>query len=139
MSRTLGCSVKNINLQQKLKIVSKSVVLLLCRSVDCSRKRGLGRCRGACLIGAVGLLTGRQLTEHDVRDPRFKQCFAIPLANSVFLFFCQSQHHGVLLTAITEEYRSQHFIFVMFLVVFCCLSDLQMSSAALTVYYSYNN
>jgi len=31
-----------------MKIVSKSVVLLLlCRSVDCSRKPGFGRCRGA--------------------------------------------------------------------------------------------
>lgn len=69
-----------------MKIVSKSVVLLLlCRSVDCSRKLGLGRCRGACLIGAVVLLTGRQLTEHDVHKPRFKQCFAVPLADSVFL------------------------------------------------------
>jgi len=130
--------VKNINLQQ-YKIVSKSVVLLLlCRSVDCSRKPGLGRCRGACLVGTVGLLTGRGLTEHDVHEPRFKQCFAVPLGSSMFLFFCQSEVHDVPLIAITEEYRSQQFIFVMFL-VFCSLSDLQMSSAALMVYYSYNN
>jgi hypothetical protein len=122
-----------------MQIVSKSVVLLLCRSVDCSRKPGLGRYRGACLIGVVGLLTGRQLTEHNVQEPRFKQCFAVPLANSVFLFFCQSQPHDVPLIAITEEYQFQQFIFVIFLVVFCCLSDLQMSSAALMVYYSYNN
>jgi len=106
-----------------MKIVSQSVVLLLCRSVDCSRKPGLGRGRGACLIGAVVLLTGRQLTEHDVHEPRFKQCFAIPLANSMFLFLCQCQAHDVLLIAITEEYQFQQFIFVMFLVVFCCLSD----------------
>jgi hypothetical protein len=123
----------------RMKIVSKSVVLLLvCRSVDCSRKPGLGRCRGACLIGAVGLLTGRGLTEHNVHEPRFRQCFAVPLGNYVFLFLCQSQPHDVPLIAITEEYRSQQFIFVMFL-VFCCLSDLQMPSAAPVVYYSSNN
>lgn len=57
----------------------------------------------------------------------------------MFLFFCQSEAHDVPLIAITEEYHSQHFIFVMFLVVFCSLSDLQMSSAALMGYYSYNN
>ena len=121
-----------------MKIVSKSVVLLLlCSSVDCSRKPNFGRCRGACLIGTVGLLTCRGLTEHDVHEPRFKQCFAVPLGNSVFLSFCQSQLHDVLLIAITEEYHSQQFIFVMFLVVFCSLSDLQMSSTALMVHYSY--
>jgi hypothetical protein len=120
-----------------MKIVSKSVVLLLlCSSVDCSRKPNLGKCRGACLIGTVGLLTGRGLTGHNVHEPRFKQCFAIPLGNSVFLFFCHCQPHDVPLIAITEEYHSQQFIFVMFLVVFCCLSDLQMSSTALMVYYS---
>jgi len=137
-----------------MKIVSKSVVfLLLCRSVDCSRKPGLGRCRGACPIGTVGLgrcrgacltgtvdlLTGRGSTEHDVHEPRFKQCFAIPLGNSVFLFFCQSQLHAVPLMAITEEYHSQQFIFVLFLLLFCSLSDLQMTSAAFMVYYSHNN
>jgi hypothetical protein len=42
------------------------------------------------------------------------------------------------LIAITAEYKSQQFIFVIFLVVFCCLSDLQMPSAALMVYYSSN-
>lgn len=123
-----------------MRTVSKSVVLLfVCSSVDCSRKPGLGRCGGACLIGTVGLLTGTGLTEHNVHEPRFKQCFAIPLGSSVFLFFCQSHPHDVPLIAITEEYHSQQFIFVMFLVVFCCLYDLQMSSAALMVYYSKHN
>lgn len=120
-----------------MKIVSKPVVLLLlCRSVDCSRKPGLGRCRGACLIGTVGLLTGRGLTEHNVHDPRFKHCFAIPLASTVFLLFCHSQPHDVPLIAIMEAFHSQQFIFVMFLLVFCCLTEVQMSFAAQMVYYS---
>jgi hypothetical protein len=85
------------------------------------------------------LLAGRGVTEHDVREPRFKHCFAIPLGKYVFLFFCQSQPHDVPLIAITEEYRYQHSIFVMLLVVFCCLSEVQMSSAAVMVYYSFNN